>query len=75
MKKYIFLSIISFLFLSGCSKMSTGLQNITGTDIEAYYSDTADIVCLTTTNTHGIYCLPASQVNIKKLKTGEWTVI
>jgi len=74
--KYLVLALM-IVSLCGCSKVSTTIQNVTGHDVEAYYSKKLNVVCFTTSSSHqdNIYCLPGSQVMTFSLSDGKWNVI
>ncbi len=67
---------IAILCLSGCSKLSTGWQNSTGVDLEAYYSTKTNVVCFTTSRGgDNIYCLPADKVKTKEMAKDKWVIV
>jgi len=74
----IIIAIGLFVFaLSGCSRISTAMQNISGVSLEAYYSQKTKVVCFTTSSDkqENIYCLPQKDVDTNKLSPESWEVI
>jgi len=64
-------------FVTSCSSVNTGYQNMFGLKVEAYYSKKTGVVCFTETNDGkgGLQCLPAKDINTKQLNPGDWTVV
>lgn len=72
------LLIISFslVFLGGCSKINTYLQNNTGSQIEAYHSSKLKIICFQNTSSNGeLWCMPDKEANINGIASEKWVVI